>query len=248
MFGALSNSMSLPGIALYGRLSKADPAEEMAKFAKRPEIAREIQYFRDTIGQLQNPDEFLKNRRLLGFALAAYNMESQVNYPGRLRQVVMSDPADRYSVANRMADDRYRQIAADFSFVNDGMESFKDPQYVEFLVQGYLTNEYEKDVGRLNPALTEAMYFRRKIGSLTRTSQLLGDIQLFDVVKEGLGIPNAAVLVSVERLTERIERGFDISRAQDPAYVDSFVKRYLAMKDLNAQGGSSGSALMGIFA
>jgi hypothetical protein len=248
MFGALSNSMSLPGIALYGRLSKADPAEEMAKFAKRPEIAREIQYFRDTIGQMQTPDDFLKNRRLLRFALSAYNMESQVDYPGRLRQVVMSDPQDRFSVANRMADDRYRQIAADFAFVTEGMDSFKDPQYIEFLVQGYLTNEYEKDVGKLKPALTDAMYFRRKIGSLSKTSQLYGDIQLFDVVKEGLGIPNSAVLASVERLTERIERGFDISRAQDPAYVDNFVKRYLAMKDMNAQGGASGSSLIGIFA
>lgn len=240
-------NVRIPGIAVYSRLSKLNLDDEIAKFAKRQTIQKEITYFRSKIADLKSTDDFIKNPRLLNFALSAYGMESQAQYPARIKQVLMSDPADRYSVAQRMADERYRAIAVDFDFFNGGLAKFSNPAFMQFLESGYITAEYERDLGNLNPALSDAMYFRRTIGNLNKTQQLYGDNVLFDVVKEGLSIPNAAVTASVEQLTKRIEAGFDVTKAKDTAYVDKFVQRYLALKDSKAQQ-ASGNLLLGLFA
>jgi Protein of unknown function (DUF1217) len=246
MFAALGSTARLPGIALFSRYTTGNLEAEIEKFAKRPNIKRQIEEFREGVAKLKTPEDFFKNYKVMKFALSAYGMESQVQYPARIKQVLMSDPDDRRSVANRMADERYRQIMVDFGFVKEGMANLQDPKYVDFLVNGFVTTEFEKDAGNLNPAVTEALYFRRKIGKLTKTNQLYADVQLFDVVKEALAIPSSAVNMPVKQLTEQVERGFDVTRVGDSAYVDKFIKRYLAMKDMGGQQ-ASGSALIGIF-
>lgn len=246
MFAALGSTARLPGIALFSRYSTGNLEAEIEKFAKRPNIKRQIEEFRAGVAKLEKPEDFFKNYKVMKFALSAYGMESQVQYPARIKQVLMSDPDDRKSVANRMADQRYRQIMVDFGFVKEGMANLKNPDYIDFLANGFVITEFEKEAGNLNPALTDALYFRRKIGKITKTNQLFGDVQLFDVVKEALAIPSASVNQSAARLAAQIERGFDVNKVGDKAYVDTFIKRYLAMKDMGAQQ-SSGSSLVGIF-
>ena len=247
MFGGVSGSSTFSALPLYARLAKSSREDEIAKFAKRPAVKIEVDNFRANIGKIQSPDAFIKNYRVLKFALTSYGMESQAQYPARVKQVLMSDPNDRYSVANRMTDERYRTMATDFSFATKGVEQLSSPDFADYLVQGYISNEYEKSLGDLNPVLTDAMYFRRKISSVTKIENFYGDNVMFEVVKEALAIPNAAVTASVPQLTARIARGFDVSRVKDAAYVDKFVQRYIAMKELAANKGTS-SPLLGILA
>jgi Protein of unknown function (DUF1217) len=246
VFG-LGGTSSISALPVYQRLIRANMEDEVAKFAKRPKVKQDIAYFRAKMAELKTPEEFIKNPRLLTMALTGYGMESQAAYPARIKQVLMSDPDDKYSVANRMSDERYRVIAKDFDFFNQGTKQLNKPEFADYLVDRYLKVEYEKDAGNLNPALTDALYFRRTIQTYTKTAQLYGDIALFDVVKETLNIPNGVVTGPVSALTTRIERGFDIARVKEPGYVDKFVQRYLAMKSLGSQQ-SSGSLLSGMLA
>lgn len=246
MISALGSTARISGIALYKRISSSNIEQEIAKFAERPLIKRKTEEFRAQVAEIETVDEFFKKYKVLQFALSAYGMESEARYPARIRQTMMSDPNDRYSVANRMADERYRQLAREFDFFNKGVDQLKDSNFVDYLVNGFVRNEFEKDAGTLNPDVTAALYFRRKAPQMTKTNQLYGDVQLFDVVKEALAIPSAAVNQPVAQLTARIERDFDVSRVGDKAYVDKFITRYLAMKDMNQQQSTS-STLTGIF-
>jgi hypothetical protein len=249
MFAALgSTSTRISGLTLYGRYTPERIEAEIERFAKRPNIKRQIDEFRAAVENLRTPEDFFKNYKALRFALSAYGMESQIEYPARIRQAMMSDPSDRFSVANRMSDERYRQVMVDFGFFQKGIANLKKPEFIEFIANGFIINEFEKEAGQLNPALTEALYFRRKIGQVQRTQQLYGDLQLFDVVKEALAIPNAAVNASIERLTERIEAGFDVKRVGERDYVEKFIKRYLAMKDMSSALQSGGGGSVGFLA
>jgi Protein of unknown function (DUF1217) len=246
-FGNIGTASSVSAIPFFARLAKIPRGVSEAEFQKRPDIAKKIQNFRDQVANIEKVDDFFKNRRVLEFSLSAYGMEVETNYPARIKQVMMSSPEDRYSVANRMADERYRTLMKDFQFATEGVAKLKDPAFIDKIVKDYVTQQFEKVTGESNPALTDALYFQRKIGTLTRTSQLYGDPVMFSVVKEALSISDGAVAGSGSQLTSLIEKGFDVSKVGDTAYVDRFIQRYLAMKEIKAQASSS-NPLLGIFA
>ena len=246
-FGNVGGSSSVSAIPLFNRLTKLPAGTAMADFKKRPDIQKKVEAFREAVATIDTTDKFFKNRRVMEFALAAYGMESEIQYPARIKQVMMSDPNDRYSVANRMLDDRYRTLMTDFDFAQQGSAKLQDSALVDKLVEGYLTNQYEKTTGELSPNLTNALYFRRKVSSLVRTTQLYNDPVMFSVVKEALSIADSAVAGSGERLTTLIERGFDVSKVGDQKYVDRFIQRYLAVQETKAAQSSS-NPLLGMFA
>lgn len=236
----------MPGFSafpLYARLTPATLAAEKAKFAKRPTVQQEIAYFRERAATVKTPEDFTKNYRLMKFALDAYGLGTQIGYTARNKQILLSDRSDYASLVNRMKDPVYKELNAAFDFANRGVAKLTDPTFLNTLAQKYSEAKYEEDLGNLNPDLTNALYFERKIKNATSGYHIIGDPVLFDVVKTVLNIPNAAVVGSVERVKAWIERDFDLSRVSDPKYVQNIVKRYLVLKDVQANQGTTNPML-----
>ena len=245
---SLAGAAPVSALPIYNRVIRESPEVARANFAKRPQVKADIEYFRAKIGTVKSAEELVRNPRLISFALTVYGMESQANLQFRVKQVLMSDPDDRYSAAERMSDQRYRRMMQDFDMFRQGVGRLKETEFVDYLVDGYVTAEHEKDLGQRNPTLTDALYFRRKIKDVAKTSQLFGDFTMFDVVKETLNLPNAVVNLPPDQLAERVERGFDVKRIDEPGYVDRFVQRYLVVKQAKAQLQGKTNFLSGMFA
>lgn len=238
----------LSGFPLYQRLTQATRDAEAVKFAKRPNMQAEIEYFRSKVATFETPEDFLKDRRALQFALVAFDMDGQLQYPARIKQILLSDISDPASLVNRMSDSRYKTINNAFNFTGLGVAKLSNASFIDSIVSRYTQNSYEVNLGEMSPHIPDALYFERAIKGITSAYQIIGDPVLFDVVKVALNIPNAAVTGSIERLAEWVERDFDLSKVRDSTYIKKIVDRYLVLKDVEARQESSDNPLLGMFA
>jgi len=245
----MASSVSLfSAFPLYQSLTPERMASDKAKYAKLPNVQKEIEYFRSKVATIETPEAFIKDFRLLKFALSAFSMESQLQYPARIKQILMSDPLDQKALVNKMNDSSYRTLNQAFNFSAGGVDKLKNSAFIDSLVTRYTQANYEQSLGEMNPALTDALYFERTIKSVTNGYQIIGDAVLFDVIKTALNIPNAAATGKVERLKDWIERDFKLEKATDTAYIQGMVKRYLVLKDVEQRRENSDNPLLGILA
>ncbi|MBC7135733.1 MAG: DUF1217 domain-containing protein, partial [Oceanibaculum nanhaiense] len=163
-------------------------------------------------GSIESVDDLIKDRRLMNFALSAFSLEDEAQYPGRLKKVLESDLDDNSSLANRLSDNRYREIASAFDFAKSGMSKLQDAAFLEDLTQKYILNEFEKALGNNNPALREATYFLRNIGNVTSPYGILGDNVLRSVVTFTLNLPAQIAVQSVESQARLIEGRLDLDK------------------------------------
>jgi Protein of unknown function (DUF1217) len=239
--------MAVSGYTLFKTLTPANMAAGQARLAKSGVVKADIDYFRANIGKVKTPDEFLKDYRLLKFALTAYQMEDQLNYPARIKQILKDNPNDSASLVNRMTNATYKTMNADFNFFRGGVAKLSDKAFIDQLVSKYASAQYQTTVSNGNSNVADALYFRDKIGSISNTYQIIGDAVLFGVVKTALNIPNAAVTGDVKRLKQWIEGKLDMKKLKDSTYVGKLLDRFLVLKDVETRK-ASGGGLLDMFA
>lgn len=86
-----------------------------ARFAARRDNAADAERLRAAAGRITDVEALLKDRRALTMVLEAFQLESEIGKTAIIRKVLTEDPADEKSFANRMADPRWRQLAAAFA-------------------------------------------------------------------------------------------------------------------------------------
>jgi hypothetical protein len=217
----------LPSIAGWQILAKSQDAEK-SRYAKQPEVAREIEYFKANISKVKTPADLVKDRRLLGVVLDAYGLGGDINAQARIRKVLEGGVLNPTSLANKLVDPRYKEMAGDFNF--DLMENAKleDPKFVQSIVDRYTTAKFEGTVGESNPDLQKALYFKRKIAGVSNWYEVLADKALFQVVKTTFGLPDAFSKIDVDKQADVLESKIGLAKLKDPAQLDAYAKRYLA--------------------
>jgi hypothetical protein len=218
----------LPSLAGWQVMNKTAAAEK-ARFVKQPEVAREIEYFKANIGKIETPADLVKDRRLLAVALEAFGLGGDVNAQGRVRKVLEEGTIDPKALANKLIDPRYKEMSGAFAFDMLGNQRLKDKEFVQSVIDRYQTAKFEAEVGEDNDALRNAMYFKRKIGGVTNWYNVLADKALFAVVKTGLGLPDDFSKIDVDRQADILESKVKLATFKDPAKLDQFATRYLAV-------------------
>lgn len=204
--------MSGVSAALSFQMLQKNTSQQIEQFGKTAQVMREVDYFKKKAGSLNSMDDLIKDRRLMNFVLSAFSLEAEAQYPARLKKVLESDLDDTGSLANRLSDNRYREIAGAFEFAKNGMDKLKDAAFLEELSQKYVLNEFEKALGNNNPALREATYFLRNIGNVTSPFEILGDSVLRSVVTFTLNLPQQIAVQSVETQARLITGRLDLDK------------------------------------
>ena len=231
-----------PAFPIYQALTQSRD-KQFASFVKQPVIQRESAYFLEEAKKVKTVEEFINNRRLLSVALSAFGLDEEINYLGRIKKVLTEFSEDKDSLVNKLIDPRYKEIATTFKFDTLGTFNLGLTSFLTDIVDRYKTNEFEKFLGEQNPALREVEYFRRNVGKVENTFNILGDKVLRQVVTFGVQLPQQIVLQSVDKQKALIDKRVDIAKFKDPEFVDKFIKKYLILKDNEAaqQGFSFGA-------
>jgi hypothetical protein len=233
MTDALSGLSSTPVISatLGYQLVESSLDKQQAAFEKSGAVQNDISYFRTAIAKVTSADDLVKNYRLLKFTLTAFGLDSQINSQGLIKKVLNSDLGDSDSLANKLVDPRFRQLAQAFNFAAGGASKTQDSSFVDGIVQKYVTAAFEQNAAQTNPGIRLALYFKRMAPSITNWYQVLGDVPLYNVMKTTFHVSALGPSDDVDKQAAFLEKRIGIANLKDPKFVDRFVSRFLASYD-----------------
>lgn len=223
---------------------------EFQKFRERKDVQKDIDYFKENIGSIKSVDELFENQnhRLLKFVLSAYDLESEAQYPGKIRKILESDLTDIDSLANRFKDPRFLQLTKDLNLNFMGVTKLQLGSAIQDLTSRYERVAYEKHLDEQAPGVRAAIEFNRRIKDVTLTAQLLGDNVLREVVTVANNIPKEIAYQEVDSQVTAVERKVDLnSLKSDQNEREKMIMRYLTFKDGGFTAASSKSYLTNLF-
>jgi small nuclear ribonucleoprotein (snRNP)-like protein len=107
------------------------------------------------------------------------------------------------------------------------------------IIDEYETNQFEAAQGQQNLGMQEALYYTRKIGSITSIDALMSDPTLLSVVEANLGLPTAFGELDYDQQYATLSADVKLSDFQNAAYVKSSAERYLTLVQEYNQPSSS---------
>lgn len=209
--GAASSGSSTTAVAAFARY-KADPEAARLAFYNRADVQKNITDFQKGSNDISSLDDLLDDRKTLEFVLTAFGLESEINNPGKLKAILNSDKDDPNSFANRLNDPRFGEIASFFNIANEGVSKFSSSTIQTEIIDKYLTNAFEIDIGNENPAAREALFFLRRINEVDSSIEILGDIALRSIVTTALGLPAEIANQSVLKQEALLDAKLDFDR------------------------------------
>ena len=139
---------------------------------------------------MRSVDDFLKDKRLVAYALQAYGFKGQDISNGDLRKILTSDPLDPKSFGNQKDNTGFRPLATAFNFGSDGkvlLVPKLQPQDRSDLVATsdlYVRQSMEQEAGADNDGVRLALYFQRVAPTVKTPYGILADRALLQVVKQ----------------------------------------------------------------
>ncbi len=209
-------------------------AKQLELFEKTsPLYIRNVEHFRANAANIKSVDDLLGDYQSLQVVLSAFQLEEEINKRAFLEKIMTEPFNDPESLANRLVDPRYRDLAEFLDPLNQGADPFSSPSFVDLTLARYQTNEFEKSRGEQNPAVREALYFARNAPNVTSIAELMSDRTLMKVAITWLGLPESFQALEFEQQRDRLEQSLDVTQFQDPKALDKFIDRFLVLNDIN---------------
>jgi len=107
----------LPGLGALPAFAVAtrEGAALEARFNGRRDNQAAMERFRTAAAGINDVEALLKDRRTLQIVLEAFQLESEIDKRGIIRKVLTEPPAESTSLANRLVDRRWRDLAQAFA-------------------------------------------------------------------------------------------------------------------------------------
>ena len=107
----------LPGLGALTALAVAqrEGAGLQARFEARRDNQAAMARFREAANRHEDVESLLKDRRTLQVVLEAFQLEGEIDKRGILRKILTEDPAAEGSLANKLTDRRWRELAKAFA-------------------------------------------------------------------------------------------------------------------------------------
>jgi uncharacterized protein DUF1217 len=237
----------LSAAAAY-RLHSENLTRSTAAAARSPLVARETAYYLAHIGEVKSVADLTGDRRLLRYALKAFGLEDMAYAGAFIRRVLEGGVDAPRSLANSLADPRYREFAETFNFARYGAATTSFTRTQQGTVDRFVRQTVEENAGRESEGARLALYFERKAPSVRNTYGLLADRALLKVVQVALGLSEATSRMDIDRQARLIEERIDIADFREPAQLRRFLERFTSLWDVANAGTAAGPAALAPFA
>ena len=241
-------AIPLGGLAGWSFLNRTREAQQEA-FASSSAVQRNLEYFRENIGQITNAEDLVADRRLLEVALGAFGLAEDINNKFFIQKVLSEGVLDDEAFANRLADKRYSAMAEAFGFdlspPNSVLSTFPDD-----IETAYITREFEAAVGDQDQNMRLALGLDRELSSLAESElseeaawfTIMGTPPLRAVFEGAFGLPVETGALELDRQLEIFRdkslREFGTSNPLDLADSDrqeDLIRKFLLRSEIAAQ-------------
>lgn len=200
--------------------------------AKNPDVQVETRYFRDRFPKIAAIDAFIKDRRLLAYALRAFGLGDRIQATALMRRVLEQGVDRPEALARTLNDRRVLEFARAFDFRGKGAGMLTRPDSVNAIVDRYVDNALRESQGRQNAGVELALYFRDNAPKLTSIYGLLADKKLLEVVQTALDLSSRMSAQQIDTQARLLKAKIAIPDFADPLKLERFLARFASMYDL----------------
>jgi hypothetical protein len=241
----------IPQTGLAGwRFLERTIERQTSVFDRKPEMKRDTAYFEANIGKISSPEELVADRRLLRVALGAFGLQDDINNRFFIRKVMEGGVLNETSLANRLGDERYRDLTRAFGFGDLAVPSSKLSDFGPKITARFRRQQFELAVGEQNEALRLALNAARELPVLaerldsdrTKWFRVMGRPPLRTLFETALGLPKSFGSLDLDRQLSvfqdraRSQLGISaLSELGDQKAQDKLIQRFL----LRANGGNT---------
>ncbi|MBX4932305.1 DUF1217 domain-containing protein [Rhizobium bangladeshense] len=155
----------------------------------------ESTYYSNNIDAVKTVDDLINNTRLRTYVLKTFKIDPTYASKDFLRQVLTSDLSDPTSVVNTQGGDKYKALAAQFSFNADGTVNGTAQTATQkaSVIETYtlnsqsviIDNSVGSDVYYVSKTAADynRAYYTAKIGTITNVDDLVADSRLTSYIK-----------------------------------------------------------------
>ncbi len=239
LYGQSGSTNASPADALAAlQTAETNSSKDIAQTASQPAVARDVTAFRAAVANAKDVKSLLSNTAFMKVFLTANGLSDQTAYPALAQKALMSDPNSSTSLASKLSDTRWQSLVKTYDFANDGLANLKKSGVLDTLANGYAEVTWRQSLDATTPGLSNALTFRSEASSITSVDQILGDSVMRTVVTTALNIPEQIAFQPIEAQEKAISTRLDITKFQDPKFVEKFTQQYLVA----ASTGTSTSA------
>lgn len=209
-------------------------------------IADDLAKFREAIVEITSIEELFEHEHLLPFVAYAFELEDYADRLDLLKDVLAGGVDDPESLAHTLDDGKLLDFATAFNFNKYG-EATTTHTPEKAAIEKYMRQTLEEDAGSQNEGVRLALYFERKIGSITSPYQILADPALAQVVRTALGLPDSIAQADIDRQAALIKDRLDLEKLQDPDEMAKFITRFTTMWEITKGSSGANSPLLQLF-
>lgn len=205
----------------------------------------EIEYYKSKMMEVKSVDDLVADTRLTNFIFEAHGIDPKTVTTSDLKKMFQSDLSDPKSFVNTQENPAFAQIIASFNFNTKGeldasaQQGGQQRGAIMQTTSQYARQTLEEQQGDANEGVRLALYFSRKAPDLTSAYSILSDDAIFAFFKTAFSLPSSIANMDVTKQAEMVTKLLDLSKLQDPDYVDDLVKRFTALYDTQNANTSS---------
>ncbi len=224
------------------KLAEQNQTKDVAAEAKDPIVMRDLAAFVKGISQAKDIATALQNPNVLKVLLTANGLADQLDYSALAGKALLANPTDPKSLVNQLSDTRWKTVASTYNLGTKGLAGLSDPAVQAQIASAYERVSWLNSLDKATPGLAQALQFKQQASSIKSVVQILGDPTNWEVVLTALGIPQQIAFQDTAAQTQQVANRLDVSKLQDPTFVNTLTDQYLLAKQLAAQSSSQQGA------
>ncbi len=222
--------------------AEQNQTQDIALTAAQPQVQRAITAFTSAVQKATSAQQLLSNPTVMQVLLTANGMADQIPYTALAQKALESNLTDPNSLANTLTDTRWKTTATLYNFASKGLAVIQQPKVIAAIANGYAENSWLTSLDKTTPGLSYALTFRKTASTITSVDQILGDPVMRSVVTTTLGIPLQIAFQPLGAQEKTITSRIDITKFQNPKYVDTFLQQYMIAAAASAASTASQSS------
>ena len=221
--------------------AETNQTRQVAATAAEPQVQQAIKAFTQAVNNATSVTQLLSNPAVMHVLLTANNMQDQIGYTALATQALTSNLSDPNSLVNKLTDTRWQTLAKSYNFATNGLSAIQNPTAIASVANAYAQATWQSNQDSVTPGLSNALAFKSQASSMTSVAQILGNMTVRTVVTTALGIPPQIAFQDMGAQTQAIASRLDVTKLQDPKFVDALAVQYLVANSANAAN-AAGSA------
>lgn len=155
---------------------------QMEIFTQSPELRRDIDHFKENISSIRSAEDLVNDRQMLTVVLGAFGLENDLDNRFLIQKMLEEGTTADDALANRFADERYRDMSEAFGLGPGEFPNFLAPGFAEEIAAKFEAASFEVATGQQDETMRIALYAQRTLADVIGDEEASVDEKWFSIM------------------------------------------------------------------